>query len=58
MTYEYTCNNCGHEWEIEQPISDTPVEDCPKCREKKAKRLISKGTFILKELLGKFRVLI
>lgn len=49
MTYEYTCKNCKHEWEEDQPITAEPVELCPKCKQKTAKRLISKGTgFVLK----------
>src|SRR5262249_35479362 len=47
-TYEYACAGCGNEWEEIQKISEPPVEECPKCREKKAKRQISGGNFILK----------
>lgn len=48
MTYEYLCKNCGHEWEEEQAITDSPKLKCPKCKQKTAKRLISKsGGFIL-----------
>jgi putative FmdB family regulatory protein len=47
-TYEYGCEACGHEWELEQRITESPVKDCPKCRKKKARRLISGGNFMLK----------
>lgn len=44
MTYEYQCTSCSHEWEVDQKISDKPVTACPKCKRKKAKRLISLGS--------------
>jgi putative FmdB family regulatory protein len=47
-TYEYLCTACGHEFEEVQKISDPAVERCPKCKKKKAQRLISQGNFILK----------
>lgn len=50
MTYEYECMDCGHLWELEQKISEEPSKVCPKCKKKKAKRLISDsiGGFALK----------
>ena len=47
-TYEYGCSNCGHEWELEQRMSENPIRKCPKCKKLKAKRLISGTSFILK----------
>ncbi|MBN1655438.1 MAG: zinc ribbon domain-containing protein [Deltaproteobacteria bacterium] len=47
-TYTYMCDNCNREFEIEQRISDPPLERCPKCRKKKAHRVITNGNFILK----------
>ena len=47
-TYEYACGACGHEWELEQRISEKPATKCPKCKKAKAQRLISGGNFILK----------
>lgn len=41
-TYEYTCTNCKHEWEVEQKITEQPIKKCPKCHNE-AKRLISGG---------------
>jgi len=49
MTYEYLCRACGHEWEADQKISADPLKKCPKCKKKKAERLISGGSgFVLK----------
>jgi putative FmdB family regulatory protein len=47
-TYEYRCEACGHEFEEVQKISDPPIDRCPKCKKKKARRQISQGNFILK----------
>jgi putative FmdB family regulatory protein len=49
MTYEYVCQACGHQWEAEQSIKDSPLKECVSCGEEKAKRLVSGGTgFLLK----------
>lgn len=49
MTYEYVCEACGHQWEAEQSIKDSPLKKCVSCGTEKAKRLISGGTgFLLK----------
>ena len=47
-TYEYVCDACKAEWELEQRMSDAPVKKCPKCGKLKAHRQISQGNFILK----------
>jgi len=50
-TYENRCTDpqCGHEWEAEQPISEDPVRECPKCGRETAQRLASGGSgFALK----------
>lgn len=41
MTYDYQCQECGHEWEAEQRITEDPLQECPRCKQPKAKRLIS-----------------
>jgi putative FmdB family regulatory protein len=46
--YEYACDKCGHEFEREQRITDTPVKTCPACRSRKVRRLISRTAFVLK----------
>jgi len=49
MTYEYACTACGHAWEAEQPISASPLSECPHCHQATAKRQVSGGAgFILK----------
>jgi putative FmdB family regulatory protein len=49
MTYEYVCEACGHQWEAEQSIKDSPLKTCVSCAASKAKRLVSGGTgFLLK----------
>ncbi len=30
-TYEYVCDNCGHDFEVFQRMSDEPISVCPKC---------------------------
>jgi putative FmdB family regulatory protein len=46
--YEYQCSTCGHEFEREQRISEDPIKKCPQCGKLKAKRLISRTSFVLK----------
>lgn len=46
--YEYQCTACQHEFEREQRISEDPIKKCPKCAKQKAKRLISRTSFVLK----------
>jgi putative FmdB family regulatory protein len=46
--YEYQCGACGHEFEREQRISEDPIKKCPKCGKQRAKRLISRTSFVLK----------
>jgi len=49
-TYEYRCSNeqCSHEWEEDQKISDPKIDTCPICMAKTAERLISTASFVLK----------
>jgi putative FmdB family regulatory protein len=46
--YEYQCSACQFEFEREQRISEDPIKKCPKCGKLKAKRLISRTSFVLK----------
>jgi putative FmdB family regulatory protein len=46
--YEYYCDSCGHEFEVMQKITDRPVRKCEKCGKLKAKRAISRTSFVLK----------
>ena len=45
-TYEYRCDDCGHEFEAFQTITEKPVEKCPACNGK-VRRLISGGAGLL-----------
>jgi len=47
-TYDYSCDDCGHEFEREQRITEKPLKKCPKCGKDKARRMIAGGGFILK----------
>ena len=47
-TYEYSCDDCGYEFEREQRITESPIKKCPQCGKLKARRLIGGGNFILK----------
>ena len=46
--YEYRCQQCGHELEKLQRMSDEPLRACPACEEPALKRLISASVFRLK----------
>jgi len=46
--YEYACDKCSHEFEVEQRITEDPVKTCPACRSRKVRRLISQTSFVLK----------
>jgi putative FmdB family regulatory protein len=46
--YEYACDKCNAEFEVEQRITDDPVKSCPQCRSRKVRRLISQTSFVLK----------
>ena len=45
--YEYQCESCGHEMEALQKMSDDPLVECPECRAKSLKKLISAAGFRL-----------
>ncbi len=47
-TYEYRCNDCGHELEAFQKITEPPLKLCPQCNKEALERLISGGNFVLK----------
>ncbi len=46
--YEYRCQQCDHELEKLQRMSDAPLLDCPACRKPALKKLISAAAFRLK----------
>ena len=41
--YGYRCTNCGHQFEIQQRMSDDPLRVCPKCQGKLTKVLYPTG---------------
>jgi putative FmdB family regulatory protein len=45
--YEYKCQNCGYKFEKIQSFNASSQCECPHCH-KKAKRLISQASFVLK----------
>jgi putative FmdB family regulatory protein len=46
-TYEYKCENCGHQFEQFQTITSKPLRTCPQCGENKLNRLIGAGSGII-----------
>ena len=46
--YEYRCENCGHELEAVQKISESPLLTCPECGADALKKRISAAGFRLK----------
>ncbi len=46
--YEYECNNCGHQLEAIQKMSDASLVDCPQCSKPALRKLISAVAFRLK----------
>ena len=46
-TYDYQCQACGNEWELFQSMKDSPVKSCPKCKKRKAKRLMGLGAGVI-----------
>ncbi|MCP3869761.1 MAG: zinc ribbon domain-containing protein [Gammaproteobacteria bacterium] len=46
--YEYRCEDCGHELEAMQKMSDAPLMNCPECGKPALKKLISAAGFRLK----------
>jgi len=45
--YEYVCNDCGHEFEALQKISDAALKTCPACEKGSLKKKISAPGFRL-----------
>ena len=45
--YEYLCNDCGHEFETLQKVSDEPLSECPACERDTLRKKISAAAFRL-----------
>ena len=46
--YEYRCDECGHDMEVMQKLSDPALSDCPACGKPSLKKQISAAGFRLK----------
>lgn len=46
-TYDYRCNNCGHEFELFQSMSDSVKRKCPACKKMTLERLIGTGAALI-----------
>jgi len=46
-TYDYICENCGHQFEQFQSITARPLRQCPKCSKRQLKRLIGIGSGVI-----------
>lgn len=46
--YEYKCENCEHVFEVFLRINDPQIKNCPECKSKKIKKLVSNCSFQLK----------
>ena len=46
-TYDYECENCGHQFELFQSITARPTKKCPDCGKMKLHRLIGAGAGII-----------
>jgi putative FmdB family regulatory protein len=46
--YEYQCDACQHKFETIQKVSDPLLEECPECKEKSLRKLVSAAAFRLK----------
>jgi putative FmdB family regulatory protein len=45
--YEYRCDDCDHQFEALQKMSDDALTDCPKCNQPALKKLLTAGGFRL-----------
>jgi putative FmdB family regulatory protein len=46
--YVYSCNNCGHELQARQKISDPQPQVCPNCqKENSLKKILTPSSFKL-----------
>jgi putative FmdB family regulatory protein len=41
--YDYTCNDCGHTFEVFQTMSSDPLKECPECKKESLRKVISGG---------------
>lgn len=48
MKYDYLCESCGTEFEIEKSYTDTKPVKCPECSSKKVRKRLTKPSIIFK----------
>lgn len=46
--YEFCCNNCDHQFELLQKVSDPLPCECPNCDKAEIQKLVSATSFRLK----------
>lgn len=46
-TYEYKCDNCGHEFDFYQLMKDDKLTKCPDCGKETLRRLIGTGSGLI-----------
>jgi putative FmdB family regulatory protein len=46
-TYEYTCDHCGHHFELFQQMTDPVKRKCPECGRRALRRLVGPGAGVL-----------
>lgn len=46
-TYDYACEDCGHEFETFHSMNADPLKDCPACGKPTLKRLMGLGAGII-----------
>lgn len=46
--YEYECQECHHQFDLMQKMSDEAVKQCPKCFQNSVVRMVSAAGFQLK----------
>jgi putative FmdB family regulatory protein len=46
--FDYSCQACGHSFDILQKLGAEPLTECPECKEQQLKKLLSAPAFHLK----------
>jgi putative FmdB family regulatory protein len=46
--YAYKCSSCGHELDVLQKVSDTPLQQCPSCGQSTFSKQLTAAGFQLK----------
>jgi len=48
-TYEYVCQDCSHNFEEFQKMSDEPIEVCPECKGAVVRKIGTGSGFVFKD---------